>query len=113
MEHGHELAKNEDAMAAVEDFFAQLAREIDFGGSGCGIDVVELEEAEIATDLAREQQQIEDNRVAAGMADRADRVSDFPAAGVEEDGVTRWLVEGARAEGHLLVCGREMGGHFE
>src|SRR5688572_9455035 len=112
MEHGHELAKNEDAMAAVEDFFEQLAKEIDFGGSGCGIDVVELKEAEIATDLAQAEQRIEDNHATAGEALRADRVSDFAAAGLEQVGVNRSLVGREFAVGNLLEFRGQIGGHF-
>jgi hypothetical protein len=41
--HGNELAEDQHAMAAVDDFFEQFAKEVDFAGCVGGIDVFEFE----------------------------------------------------------------------
>jgi len=112
MKHGDELTEDEDAMAAIDDFLEQLAEEIHFGRGPIGIDVVEFEEAEVATNLAQAEQRVEDDHAAAGEALRADGISDLAAAGPEQFGVNGLLVRGKIAPGDLLQFRRKVRGDF-
>jgi hypothetical protein len=53
MQHRDELAKNEDAVFAVDRFFQKFVEEVELCG---GLFLINADEAQIATDLAQTEQ---------------------------------------------------------
>ena len=56
VEHFHELAKNEDAVAAVDGLLEQLGEEVELGGTFLRRVRRDSEQAKIATRLAQAEQ---------------------------------------------------------
>ena len=77
-----------------------------------GIDVVQLQQPQIAAHLAQPQQRGEHHHAALGHALRADGFQHFLAARFDHLLINAALVGRQFAEGDLLELGRQIGRHF-
>src|SRR5258706_596434 len=79
-QHADKLAEHEHPVAAVDDFFEQFAEQFELAGGSRWIDFLELQQAQITTDLSQSQQCAQNYHPAAGHSLRSHRIHHFLAA---------------------------------
>jgi hypothetical protein len=120
-EHLGELAEDEDAVAAVEDFLEEFIEEFEFAGGqggGCGVGVGWVGRGWVRSGSSRRSQQIWRSRSRVvrtsmrfgGGCLGTDGVEDLAAAGFEDLLVDGALIVGEFAGADLFDFGGEIGG---